>query len=37
MSAKYKQIADVLEQNIRDGLFNETEKTTYRRSVDESI
>ncbi|ADH08239.1 MULTISPECIES: GntR family transcriptional regulator [Bacillus cereus group] len=26
MSAKYKQIADVLEQNIRDGLFNETKK-----------
>ncbi|WP_242270714.1 GntR family transcriptional regulator [Bacillus cereus group sp. BfR-BA-01310] len=26
MSAKYKQIADILEQNIRDGLFNETKK-----------
>ncbi|QWH84310.1 GntR family transcriptional regulator [Bacillus mycoides] len=26
MSAKYKQIVDVLEQNIRDGLFNETKK-----------
>ncbi|PEI65761.1 GntR family transcriptional regulator [Bacillus wiedmannii] len=26
MSTKYKQIADVLEQNIRDGLFNETKK-----------
>ncbi|MFK4375328.1 GntR family transcriptional regulator of bglA [Bacillus sp. RC218] len=26
MSAKYKQIADVLEKNIRDGLFNETKK-----------
>ncbi|MFK4424473.1 GntR family transcriptional regulator [Bacillus sp. RC51] len=26
MSAKYKQIADVLEQDIRDGLFNETKK-----------
>ncbi|MGH1285348.1 GntR family transcriptional regulator [Bacillus toyonensis] len=26
MSAKYKQIADVLEQNIRDGLFTETKK-----------
>ncbi|PFD46419.1 GntR family transcriptional regulator [Bacillus cereus] len=26
MSAKYKQIADVLERNIRDGLFNETKK-----------
>ena len=36
MSAKYKQIADVLEQNIRDGLFMKR-KTTYRRSVDESI
>ncbi|WP_459499949.1 GntR family transcriptional regulator [Bacillus sp. C1] len=26
MSAKYKQIADVLEQDIRDGIFNETKK-----------
>ncbi|UYX50542.1 GntR family transcriptional regulator [Bacillus thuringiensis] len=26
MSAKYKQIADVLEQNIRDGFFTETKK-----------
>ncbi|KFN01928.1 GntR family transcriptional regulator [Bacillus clarus] len=26
MSAKYKQIADTLEQDIRDGLFNETKK-----------
>ena len=36
MSAKYKQIADVLEQNIRDGLLMKR-KTPYRRSVNESI
>lgn len=31
MSAKYKQIADVLEQNIRDGLFNETKNYLQKK------